>query len=559
MMLTSEEDKWSGDFDAQVGIDLGTTNSCVSIWVEDLARAKTIKCQKTGLKTVPSVVWVDASNTITAVGQDALAAQEEAKKKNKEEEEGSQNSEGVLIRGAKRFLGRRFQDIDAQGDGLASLAFSVRERKSDGGIVLGAAKGEGGVEPEQVAGAILDHLCEVAQAYVAKRKAKITHAVITVPAFFTDRQRVATRRVAESRGLRVLRLLSEPMAAAMAYGLFVAGSKIVMVVDMGGGTFDVSLLRITNGKFEAIALRGDNHLGGDDVDALLMQHVSARRGVALKDMSNSEKSRLRSECEQAKCVLSSEEHAWVTDDIDITRESFEALTLPLQAKIESVLAGALEDAREADVKIDEVVMVGLSTQMPWVRRVVLKTTGVTELCVNVKADRAVSQGAAIQAAILSGTDSYKLAKVLMIDALPFTIGVETGSGDLLSVLARNTKFPCKVTRTFTTHSDYQRGITIDLFEGEALTARENHWVGCRNFPVHGGSKLRAGEASIDVTFEISDDGTLLVGADTQGSTDVKDEPAQGPDMTLLSALLALLVAIFVAAKIYFPPPVSNGF
>mmetsp|Transcript_15057 Transcript_15057/g.26770 ORF Transcript_15057/g.26770 Transcript_15057/m.26770 type:complete len:450 (-) Transcript_15057:110-1459(-) len=442
------------------------------------------------------------------------------------------------------------------------------------------------VSPEEVAAAILEYLCGIAQDYVAKGNAKVSHAVITVPAFFNERQRAATKRAGELAGLKVLRILSEPMAAAMSYGLFVAGSKVVLVVDMGGGTLDVSLLRISNGKFEAIAIRGDNHLGGDDVDQLLMTYVCEKSGVSLIDLNPTDKLKLRSDCEQAKCNLSNNDHAWITNDIETTRDKFEELTAPLAVRLSKVLVDIMEDAEQAKVTVDEVVLVGLSTQMPWVRRIVKKETGIEELCVSVKADRAVSQGAAIQAAILSGADSYRLSKVLMIDALPYTIGVESGSGKFIPVLNRNAKIPCVELRTFTTHSDFQRGITLDIFEGEEPVARDNRWVGCQNFPVTGGSKFRAGELSLDVTFEVTMDGTLVIDATTrapgkesgQGKKNrnnkadatIASEPHQhnlaeseedeelGPDTLMLGAVLSLLVALFIALKIYFPPPVSTS-
>mmetsp|Transcript_608 Transcript_608/g.885 ORF Transcript_608/g.885 Transcript_608/m.885 type:complete len:420 (+) Transcript_608:2-1261(+) len=407
----------------------------------------------------------------------------------------------------------------------------------------------------------------MAESYLNK---KVEAAVITVPAFFTEAQRTATKTAAEAAGLEVLRLLSEPMAAAMSYGLFVAGSKTVAIVDMGGGTFDVSILRIVDGgKFEAVALGGDNRLGGHDVDTLLMHLVCDKEERKFDDLSPSELQNLRTDVEKAKITLSTEDTAWVTDTLTISRADLESVVQKLRERIAKVIRGTLKDAKMQPNQVDEVVMVGLSTKMPWVRDLVKSKFKASELCFNVKADRAVSQGAAIQAAIMCGADRYTLSKVLMLDALPYSIGLETGSGKFAVVLPRNSKIPCSQTRTFTTHSDYQRAITVDIFEGEAELARENRWMDCIDFSVDGGSRLKAGEATILVTFSVDANGALLVNAESKsgprspaklGSQKTKtlgNAQQGGPredtevDTRYLVAAIIVLIAMYIGARLHF--------
>jgi molecular chaperone DnaK (HSP70) len=387
-----------------------------------------------------------------------------------------------------------------------------------------------------------------------------------VPAFFNEAQRSATKRAAKKAGLKVLRLLSEPMAAAMSYGLFVAGSKKVAILDMGGGTLDVSILQISDGRFEALALGGDNALGGDDVDTLMME-------AALKKMSASERESieksprerlvLREACEAAKIKICVEEksqtidqqRAWVTDTTSLCLEELVPMVKPLGTRMRLVIRRALADASLAPDQIDEVVLVGLSTKMPWVRFVASDEFHTNELCSNVHGDRAVSQGAAIQGAIMAGVDTYTLRKILMLDARPYSIGVETCSGAFSPVLVRNSKIPCSATKSFTTHRDFQRAVTIDVFEGEEPVARDNRWMDCIDCVVQGGSKLLAGEATINVTFSIDADGSLLVDAVTvqDASNGPEGKSPDEANFYLLAALLVLFFAIYIFARITVPP------
>uniref|UniRef100_A0A7S2W6M9 Uncharacterized protein n=1 Tax=Mucochytrium quahogii TaxID=96639 RepID=A0A7S2W6M9_9STRA len=518
-----------------VGIDLGTTNSCVSVWVEDKARAKTIKCAESGRKTFRSVVLLDAENKLVAIGDKAV-------------EMYVGHDGNVLVGSSKRFIGRRFSSVTKEEMDMFPFKIMESQSKKDQIVISNPASSSKGVEPELIACAILLKLKHIAEEYLERQ---VDKAVITVPAFFTERQKAATKRAGEMAKLKVLRLLTEPMAAAMSYGLFVAGKKTSMVVDMGGGTFDVSVLRIDNGKFEALVLGGDNKLGGDSVDHILMQYAASTLDKTIETMSPRDKSSLKDDCEQAKISLSTQDHAWIQDGLTINLEQFEKLVEPLKQRTVEIIQHVLGDTK--GIVIDEVILVGLSTKMPWLRRTLLELVpSCKELCTNVQADRAVSQGAAIQAAILSGVDRYTLSKVLMLDALPYSVGLEAGDGKFVPMLNRNSKMPCSESKIFTTHRDYQRAITIDIFEGEDPIARTNRWVDYRDFVVEQGSKLKAGEASIMVTFTVTENGTLKVEAETvksKGNEHTHEEEI--PNMSFLVTALVLLVAIFIYAKTTF--------
>lgn len=518
-----------------MGIDLGSTNSSVSVWLEKLGRTKTIRCD--GSKSMRSIAWLDSKNAIIDCGKLF-----------------HDSSPAVLISGTKRLIGVRYNELPKSEHEF--FPFRVTESKKVANqIVISSfdAESSDGVTPEDIATSILKELKAIAERYV---EGEVNMAVLTIPAFFNEKQRACTKRAAQNAGLKVLRLVSEPMAAAMAYGLFVAGKKTITVVDMGGGTFDVSLLQIDDGKFQALALGGDNSLGGDDVDHLMMKFYASESKRSLDDLSPAELVKLKDQCEQAKISLSKSQVAWITNEFCITRENLIGIVAPLRERCRLIIRKVLNDGTVKPETIDEVVVVGLSTEMPWVRELLMEEIPCgKEICTNVKADRAVSQGAAIQAAIMTGVDRYKLSKLLMLDALPYSIGLEASDGSFSKVLDRNTTIPCSNTKTFYTHNDFQRAITVDIFEGEEIVARNNRWIDCRDFVVTGGSKLKAEDSSVDVTFNITEDGTLVVTSQSPITQNDHDDERQ---FYFLVAFLVFLIALFLAAKTQFPvEPIEN--
>mmetsp|Transcript_17436 Transcript_17436/g.19584 ORF Transcript_17436/g.19584 Transcript_17436/m.19584 type:complete len:748 (+) Transcript_17436:40-2283(+) len=516
-LAEAKEEKEEENEGVVVGIDLGTTFSCVAVWEGD---GVTIIPNERGLNTTPSYVGFDPRGK-RSTGQSAKSQ--------------AARYPTTTIYDVKRIIGQRFQDEGVEQDCRAFPFPVIQDPNSDKPMIevdMGM-HGKKYFAPEELSGMVLSHLKRVAENYLKK---PVTQAVVTVPAYFNDAQRAATKAAGRIAGLDVLRIINEPTAAALSYGLDIKkndGEKVnVLIFDLGGGTFDVSVLSIDSGVFEVQATGGDTRLGGEDFDNKLLEAMikeAATQGISESFLDDPRAvKRLRVAVEKAKRQLSnsmeceisvealvpkSKKGKAVDFNFQLSRDKFEKLNQALFLRCLETVKRVLKDAKLKKEAIDEIVLVGGSTRIPKLQAMLQEFFDGKALCKGLNPDEAVAYGAAVQGAILNGTRNSKTDNLVLMDVTPLSLGIETTGKVMSVIIPRNTPIPCTKTQCYTTEENFQTQVDIAVYEGERMKSDQNNLLG--KFTISGIERAKRGEPKIDVTFSLDSNGMMDITAKDQ--------------------------------------------